>query len=212
MRSYLRPDLSLMSLHTEAGRLTLIAPPKSLGWVANFPGYTGDATTHEAFIGECLAQGLGVICVDPKMSTRTSEMIEASRSLLRTAQPLLGTLVGIRGVSFGASLSLPWIEAPQATRRVAWVTPCSPTHLESAASKMRLAVTNDSELSEAHPLAAQVQILELSKDEVVPTTDNLFKSQSGAATRPFEAPNHFVAGEAPAASIDLARWFAEGIA
>lgn len=203
---------------TPAGTLALIEPVAQGAPVcAVFPGYTGDAMTHKAFINAAIQNGIGVLCVTPAWESSTRLMREKTEDLYRTflAGPArLKRLRYIRGVSFGSHLALAWLSLHgNYITKTAFVTPCSAGQLTFAAIKMKLDVRHDDQDHKTIPLPNNnlaVRILPLPDDEIVPATDPVFLGLStNTKILPIAHGDHLTAGEEPETSRDLAAWFGE---
>jgi hypothetical protein len=88
----------------------IIAVFEGSKYIANFPGYTGNALTHLNFIQAATIANLGIICVTPKWSDSVDDMTSRVGDLFRLLNERgLFNISFVRGVSFGAQLSRLWI-------------------------------------------------------------------------------------------------------
>lgn len=180
---------------------------------AIFPGYTGNAWTHEAFIKAAIAEGISCVSVTPNWASTTYDIqqnVKALLAQLNAVPELWNRIRFIRGVSYGAQLSLNLLkEIPTQIEKIAWVTPCSDRQISQAAKLMNLSLTDNSQSPETMPSCkSSIRIISLQSDTIVPHTDAQFlKISQSTETMSITHHDHFTAGDTAEGALNIALWF-----
>lgn len=204
----------VLELETPQGTLVLAeANQANAPIVAVFPGFTGNAWTHDVFIKAAITEGLSCLCVTPQWANNTQDLQQNVATLLdqvKAMPELWKRIQFIRGVSYGAQLSLALLmEIPAQIQKVAWVTPCSNHQISQAATTMRIPLTENSNTpADAVACDVPIRIIALQFDTIVPETDPHFLTISQSTeTMSIVHRDHFTAGDTMEGAVNIALWF-----
>ncbi|MFW5871989.1 MAG: hypothetical protein ACOCUT_02685, partial [bacterium] len=129
---------------TPHGTIGIFNPEKTTNcnYVISFPGYIGDALSHENFIKSTFKNNIGVIAITIKYGQSVKKMMERSESLfeiLEKSHLSPQSIKYLRAISFGCFLSLPWMtKLSSQLEKIALITPCSGEQLPSATEKLAI--------------------------------------------------------------------------
>jgi len=188
--------------------------PKFPQFCSVFSGYTGDPFMHQKFIKHALAANIGVVCVRPSHGSSIQDMLLSTMMLyakLAEANFPMERINFIRAISFGAYLSLYWIQQLKDTLdKVALFAPCSAEQLPEAASKIGMFVQRDGSLPiNLHEANMQVRVYHLENDSVIPSKDPLFSNFARNVTEiGIKEGDHFGVDTTDEATKEIVEWFA----
>ena len=193
-----------------SGRIAIFFPKnKNCDFCLNFPGYTGDSSTHNTFIKYAITNNIGVICVNVIYGESVRQMRENSEILLNDLESngfQTKKIKFIRGTSFGYYLSLPWIKKTNDTlEKIAFITPCHGKQLPYAAKKMGATVYFDDKFENVSMDNIKKRIIVLENDEMIPSGHEVFERNE--KTIIIQNCDHFSAGDTVEATVDIVDWF-----
>lgn len=196
------------------GRLHYVSPSQSdkAPLCLIFPGFTGDAWSHQDFISLACKYGIACLCITPQWEPSTEAIIEnitVLASNMKGDQHILNRFHYIRGVSYGAFLSLVWLSYLDAPiKKISWITPCSNRQIKDAAKLMGTPLqATDNYPIKIKNISPEVKILTINNDQIIPNLDPMFTEVFvNTSLHQIRYDDHFSAGDTTSATTEVVQW------